>query len=122
VGKLARTDTSSFIKGDLEILAVQTYIDCFTAEERSGRFFRKLRLTKDSKVVSSITPIGKNSCASVGKQIAAFLNLPDFKKYTGHCWRGTAATILADEGFTTQEIKRKFLGFIIFIAQMFFSY
>lgn len=59
-------------------------------------------------IVPGRLPIGKNVCASVGKQIASFLHLPNANSYTGQCWRGTTATILADEGFTAQEIKRNF--------------
>jgi len=73
-----------------------------------GRFFRKLLSNKIRGIYPGTIPIGKNSCASVGKEIATFLDLPNPQSYTGQCWRGTTATILADEGFTAQEIKSKY--------------
>ena len=33
------------------------------------------------------TPIGKNTLYDIPKNIAEFLNLPEPKKYTGHCFR-----------------------------------
>ena len=40
------------------------------------------------------------------KKIASLINLPNPNCYTGHCWRGTAAT-LADKGLSVLQIKRK---------------
>mmetsp|Transcript_28180 Transcript_28180/g.38777 ORF Transcript_28180/g.38777 Transcript_28180/m.38777 type:complete len:425 (-) Transcript_28180:163-1437(-) len=106
-GIASKTDKVSFIRGDFEVKAIDNWIACFkTEEDRKGRFFRKLLSNSVRGIYPSNTPIGKNSCASVGKQIATFLELPNPQSYTGQCWRGTAATILADEGFTAQEIKR----------------
>lgn len=55
-------------------------------------------------------PIGKNVCSDVGKKIAAILELKDSNKYTGQCWRGTCATLLADSGFSVPQIK----GIVVF--------
>jgi hypothetical protein len=70
--------------GQYEIAALEDYFACFSDPPRkakncadngrSGRFFRYLevdRLTK--KIVSTIKPIGKIPCSSVGKEIATFL-------------------------------------------------
>ncbi|XP_057340559.1 uncharacterized protein LOC130677725 [Microplitis mediator] len=38
--------------------------------------------------------------------IALFLNLPDPKRYTGHCFRRTAATLLSDSGANTTMLKQ----------------
>ena len=35
------------------------------------------------------------------KQVAKFLNLPDIDKYTGHSFRVTSATMLANAGGTS---------------------
>ena len=40
------------------------------------------------------------------KKIATFLNLPDAACYTGHSLRRTAATWLANEGFTTLQMQK----------------
>ena len=39
--------------------------------------------------------------------------MPNPDCYTGHCWRGTAATILADEGLSVLQIKRKTIKFFL---------
>mmetsp|Transcript_3078 Transcript_3078/g.4273 ORF Transcript_3078/g.4273 Transcript_3078/m.4273 type:complete len:429 (+) Transcript_3078:47-1333(+) len=105
-GKPIKTDKASFIRGELEVKAIEDWISCFNIAERKGRFFRKLFQNKVRGIYAGKLAIGKNTCASVGKQIASFLNLPNPSNYTGQCWRGTAATLLADEGLTTKEIQR----------------
>ena len=76
-------------------------------------FFRKLRKARNGDIFATKSPTGKNICTAVGKKIASFLNLPNPDCYTGHCWRGTAATILADEGLSVQQIKRKNIKFFL---------
>jgi hypothetical protein len=44
------------------------------------------------------TPIGKNTLADIGKTVAAFLDLPEPQKYTGHCFRHSTAQQAADAG------------------------
>ncbi|XP_066585872.1 tyrosine recombinase XerC-like [Prorops nasuta] len=51
-------------------------------------------------------PIGKNKFSSMPKQIANFLKLKDPELYTGHTFRRTSATILADAGANITTIKR----------------
>ena len=41
-----------------------------------------------------------------GKDMAKLLDKQDWNKYTGHCWRRTSATCLADEGITEVALKR----------------
>ena len=41
----------------------------------------------------------------MGKKIAELLGLKNPQRYTGQCWRGTAATVLADAGFSKPQIK-----------------
>jgi len=50
--------------------------------------------------------MGKTTISNVGKDVAEFLGLPDAKKYTGHCFRRTAATKLANAGLTALDMKR----------------
>ena len=38
--------------------------------------------------------------------MAKELGLDNWKKYTGHCWRRTGATCLADEGISEVALKR----------------
>jgi integrase len=50
--------------------------------------------------------LGKNFFYEFPKKIATFLNLSEADLYTGHSIRRTAATWLADEGFTTLQMQR----------------
>lgn len=51
-------------------------------------------------------PIGKNSISEIPKTIAAYLKLPQVERYTGHSFRRTSATIAADHGADTLDLKR----------------
>lgn len=103
-GQNRESDQHSLIVGKSECAALTAYINCFSAKEREGRFFRKLTQQGD-KVVSSKQVLGKNTLAEFGKYIAKWLNLPSPEKYTGHWPRRTAITQLAEAGRTVQQIK-----------------
>ena len=49
--------------------------------------------------------LGKNPATKIGIETATFLKLRNPEKYTGHCWRVTACTLLAEEGQTLAQIK-----------------
>lgn len=53
-------------------------------------------------------PIGHNSVGDVGKKVASWIGLENPERYTGHCWRRTAATVFADGGGSNAQMKRKF--------------
>ena len=79
---------------------------CGKINNRSGRFFRYLTIDKKTgKIVSTNKQIGKHTCEAFGKEIAAFLGLPNPNDYTVQCWRGTASTFLADAGLSLVKIK-----------------
>lgn len=50
--------------------------------------------------------VGINKIGQTPSMIASFLNLSDPKCYTGHCFRRTSATFLADAGGDLTTIKR----------------
>lgn len=50
--------------------------------------------------------IGKNSIAQMPQKIALFLNLPNPERYTGHSYRRSSTTILADAGAAIETLKR----------------
>lgn len=54
----------------------------------------------------SVQPVGINSFASMPRKIAQYLHLPNSSSYTGHCFRRTSATLLADSGADIQMLKR----------------
>ncbi len=49
-------------------------------------------------------PIGKNVIAKIGVKLAQLLEKPEPEKYTGHCWRRTAITVLANSGASADQI------------------
>ena len=114
--KQKSADSFTLISGEVEIEALDRYIQCFpdppvkatngTMNGRTGRFFRYLRTDqKTGKIVSTVMPIGKTPCSKVGLKIAEFLNLPNPENYTGQTWRGTAATLGADAGLYDSELQ-----------------
>lgn len=67
-----------------------------------------IRITTKKNGTDSIynQPIGINTIGSYPQEIAKYLNLPDSHLYTGHTFRRTAATIVAEEGGSLVQIKR----------------
>jgi integrase len=80
---------------------IQNYLNLFDGLP-TGRFFRRLGLNNSPTDV----PIGKNTLASYPSKVAEFLDLPDYKSYTGHCLRRSGATMLADSGVSKITLKR----------------
>lgn len=66
-----------------------------------NRFFLNYKNGKCSR-----QPVGKNTFGSLPQKIAAFLKLPEPSLYTGHCFRRTSATFLADSGADITNLKR----------------
>lgn len=67
----------------------------------SRRFF--LKYVRE-KCVNQV--VGVNKIRNVPKEIASYLNLPHPEAYTGHCFRRSSATLLADAGADFTTIKR----------------
>lgn len=59
---------------------------------------------RESKCSSQ--PIGKNTFGKFPKIIARLLNLEDAELYTGHCFRRTSVTLLANSGANIDILKR----------------
>lgn len=51
-------------------------------------------------------PVGKNTFGMLPSKIATFLTLPNPNLYTGHCFRRSSATLLADSGADITNLKR----------------
>ena len=73
--------------------------------EKSGRFFRNYNVKAKR---FTCQPMGRNMIASIPKFIANYLNLENPEQYTGHCFRRSAATVLADSGASMSTMKRQF--------------
>ncbi|XP_031350882.1 uncharacterized protein LOC116176442 [Photinus pyralis] len=67
----------------------------------SERFFLQIRSGRITK-----QPFGHNSIGNFPKKIAAFLKLENVNGFTGHCFRRTSATLLANTGGDILQLKR----------------
>lgn len=70
------------------------YINHFPADKRKGRFFVKLSESTGLPTQN----IGKNMLGKYPKLIAEALHLPDPDDFSGHSFRRSGATLLADAG------------------------
>ena len=81
------------------------YINCELVTvflDRTGRFYRKINGQNHGTNIV----VGKHLLKAYPKKIATYLQLQEPDKYTGHSFRGSGATHLADSGATTLQIKR----------------
>lgn len=101
--KIQRIFTIS--EGDIEgvnlIEFVRNYIRLRPKHATNNRFFLGYRNGK-----CNIQPIGINTFADIPKRIATFLGLQNPDQFTGHCFRRTSATLLADSGADLLTLKR----------------
>lgn len=75
-----------------------SYLNLFPIKQ--GRLFRKMnKLDQPTQQV-----LGINKIATLPKKVADFLGLTG--DYSGHCFRRSAATIIADSGASMLQIKR----------------
>lgn len=65
------------------------------------RFFVSYRNGKCTK-----QPVGVNTIGGIPKIIAEYLKLKNPEMYTGHCFRRSSATLLADSGASMSMLKR----------------
>lgn len=77
------------------------YASLRTTNTNHGRFFVYYRNGKCSSQV-----VGKNTFGQILFKIATYLKLPTPKDYTGHCFRRSSATLLANAGEDILNIKR----------------
>jgi hypothetical protein len=80
---------------------VRKYQALRSTKATSNRFFQNYQNGKCTR-----QPIGINKFGAMPKQIATFLNLSDPHEYTGHSFRRSSATLLADSGADLLTLKR----------------
>ncbi|XP_044595729.1 uncharacterized protein LOC123272797 [Cotesia glomerata] len=90
----------SFVIGDEFYKKVQGYMAIRPNDTTTDRFFLFYHHGKCTKQV-----IGKNKFSEVPKTMAIFLQLENPERYTGHSFRRTSATLLANSGATLTMIK-----------------
>ncbi|KAK2585875.1 hypothetical protein KPH14_010467 [Odynerus spinipes] len=80
---------------------VQKYSDLRPQNASTDRFFVNFQKGKCTSQV-----IGIHKFAKMPKEIAVYLKLDDPASYTGHAFRRTSATLLADNGANMTTLKR----------------
>ena len=91
----------SFVINGEYLKIVQKYAALRQPNTNTKQFFVQYRNGKCTGQV-----IGKHSFGKIAQSIAAFLNLENPEKYTGHSYRRTAATIFVDDGASTHDLQR----------------
>lgn len=93
--------TSGDIVGINLVEIVRKYIALRPNNTDHRRFFLGYRSGKCIKL-----PVGINTIGSMPKNIATFLKLPNAKDYTGHCFRRSSTSLLANSGADLLTVKR----------------
>ena len=82
---------------------IKMYFDAVS--NKTGRFFQNYNFK--SKTFAG-QPMGRNTIGATAKFIANYLGLADPDSYTGHCFRRSSATALADSGASLTMLKRQY--------------
>lgn len=103
IGYVYDASTYTLIVGEMEVGILDEYFALFTAEDKQAepRLFRKLKTTTNGNIASTKCKIGQHKAENIGKEIAKLLNLNNHAEYTGHCWRRTSATLMAEAGLVS---------------------
>lgn len=96
----SKRERSFVIRGEYAKI-VKKYQDLRPSNINTNRFFVAYSNGKCTRQV-----IGKNKISAMPKEIAKYLRLENAEHYTGHCFRRTSATLLADSGVDMTQIKR----------------
>lgn len=88
-------------EGHVPVLLIDKYVQLHHPQQKNGKFLKKV--LKSGHIGQNI---GHNTVAEYPQRIAEYLGLPNPKKYTGHLYRRTAATLLADSGCNIDVLRR----------------
>lgn len=87
--------------GDSFLETIRKYIALRPHNVQHDKFFINYRQQK-----CTVQPVGINTIYKIPQKIAEFLKLPNPEMYTGHCFRRSAATMVADSGADLVTVKR----------------
>ena len=93
--------SGQFIVGNLFYSKVKEYIRLRPNDYASNRFFVRY---ENGKCIRQ--EIGSHTVGKVPARIASFLKIDNFQRYSGHCFRRTAATLASESGVSIQTIKQ----------------
>lgn len=95
------TITENMIDSINSIELIKKYMELRPSHTPHSRIFVRYYNGK-----CTIQPVGKNTFSSLPAEIARYLKLESPQLYTGHCFRRTSASLLADSGVDLLNIKR----------------
>ncbi|XP_063366711.1 uncharacterized protein LOC134655188 [Cydia amplana] len=101
--KLPNSKTStnrSFVVREEYVKIVEQYQCLRPPNAKSDRFFLQYHKGKCSG-----QPMGRNKIGGIPRDIATYLKLPNPQDYTGHCFKRTSASLLADSGADLSSLK-----------------
>lgn len=98
---IPRTFTISNVNNMEFMRIVRDYMNRRPKNCSTDRFFLKYI---DGKCHNQ--PVGKNTFSKIPADIAIFFKIPDPQLFTGHCFRRSSATLLANSGCDILELKR----------------
>lgn len=93
--------TAGSMNGVNLLAMIRKYMSLRPVKATTNRFFLGFRNGK-----CTVQPVGTNTFAEMPRKIATFLGLNDVQRFTGHCFRRSSATILAENGAGLLTIKR----------------
>ena len=93
--------TEGNIEGQNFLDLIRKYIALRPRNVKHDRFF-----VKYTNGTCGVQPVGINTVGSLPKAIAQFLKLPNPALFTGHCFRRSSATLLADSGADILKLKQ----------------
>lgn len=92
---------SFVVTGEKNLNLIKKYISLRPKSTPHQRFFVNFQKGKCTNQTVGINKFGK-----MPSNVAAFLRLPNPETYTGHCYRRSSATMLADAGVDITNLKR----------------
>lgn len=93
--------TSGSVEGVNMVELTRKYAALRPKHAAHSRFFVSYRNNKCTTL-----PVGIHTFGNMPKLIATFLKLPNPEEYTGHSFRRSSASLLADSGADIQTVKR----------------
>ena len=84
---------------------LEAYQEMLPTDRRLPGVFITYRVNKEGKGTFIHSQLGQNSISKFGIEAATFLGLSNPESYTGHCWRRTSATAMADAGASIEQLK-----------------
>ena len=99
-------DNTFWIVEELAVTVVKQYMGLTTVIQQTGAFWRYSENVGNQWVLTQ-KQVGIHPLARCGIQIATFLQLENPNSYTGHCFKRTGGTLMAEGNATPFQIQNR---------------